>query len=157
MMGQHLPAVLAIARRIVGNDADAQDVAQEVFLSLHSALSRGSVRTNPGAWARSAAVTAAISHSRRESSRQHTPIDQKTAESLFAKEETPLEDLELHARILPIMENLPAQQRHVFVLRVFEELPYETIGRLLGMRAETARKHWQQACERLRVRTGCNP
>jgi len=154
MLAEHGPRVLAIASAISGSYHDAQDIAQEVFSSLHSALSRDMIRQNPRAWLRAAAVKAAFGHVHRESYRRHRPILGELAQTLAAPESIPAEDLELYGKVLPIIESLPEKQRQAFGLRAFEGMSFRDIGKLLRCRPETARTHWKHARRQLRIRAG---
>jgi len=61
---------------------------------------------------------------------------------------------ELGARIARAVEDLPEEQREVFLLKEEGELTFEEIGRILGCGKETAKSRMRYALERLRNALG---
>ena len=59
LLKQHETQVFRVAYRLLGNPEDARDVAQEVFLRLHSSLSRIDETRQLGAWLYRVTVNAA--------------------------------------------------------------------------------------------------
>jgi RNA polymerase sigma-70 factor, ECF subfamily len=129
--------VFSTAVRIVSNDAQAQDIAQEVFLKAfeHFDELRGSATA--GGWLKKVATNLSLNHLSRYRKRWRFFSDMKSAdeeempEPDFPIPDTLLADLtreERAERIELALKNLPEHQRVPLVLFHFEELPYDEIA-----------------------------
>ena len=129
--------VFSTAVRIVANDAQAQDIAQDVFLKAfeHFEELRGSVTA--GGWLKKVATNLSLNHLSRYRKRWRFFSDMKSADEEGAPEpdfpipDTLLADLteeDRSERIEVALKNLPEHQRVPLVLFHFEELPYDEIA-----------------------------
>jgi RNA polymerase sigma-70 factor (ECF subfamily) len=130
--------VFSTSARIVANDAQAQDIAQEVFLKAfeHFDQLRGS--TTAGGWLKKVATNLSLNHLSRYRKRWRFFSDMKSSadedespEPEFPIPDTLLADLteeERAERIEMALKNLPEHQRVPLVLFHFEELPYDEIA-----------------------------
>ncbi len=108
------PAVVAVAARVLGSRDEAEDVAQEVFLSF--ARSTVPAAEAPG-WLAVAAAHTALNHlrsGRRRTAREEAAADDGTpvpdvAESVVAREE--------RSRVRAALARLPRRQAVALVLR----------------------------------------
>jgi RNA polymerase sigma-70 factor, ECF subfamily len=134
--------VFSTAVRIVANDAQAQDIAQEVFLKAfeHFGELRGS--STAGGWLKRVATNLSLNHLSRYRKRWRFFSDMKsvdedeTPEPEFPIPDTLLADLtekERSERIELALKNLPEHQRVPLVLFHFEELPYDEIAAQLNV------------------------
>src|SRR5437868_10398339 len=76
----HAPRVYNLARRMLGNDADAEDVTQDVLLQVLRKLHTFRGESAFPTWLHRVTVNAALVHRRkraaREEHRVHDPLDQ---------------------------------------------------------------------------------
>ena len=120
--------VVSIAFSVLADRAEAEDVAQEVFLDLHLKHS-GSVNYAP-AWLHRAAVNKALNRIRSRKRREaresaHAPTDEPAPESLVEQQE--------ERRILvEALRRLPAKSASVLGLR-YSGLKYIEIADALGV------------------------
>jgi RNA polymerase sigma-70 factor (ECF subfamily) len=139
-----------LARRYVGNDADAKDVTQralvQAFLRLRDLREQLSFR----AWLYRVAVNLALNLVRDRKPAQAVDVETAaTGES--AAGERLLED-ERQRRLRAAVAGLPEQQRLVVELRVFDELPFREVAAIAGCSEESARVNFHHALKRLRQR-----
>jgi RNA polymerase sigma-70 factor (ECF subfamily) len=93
---------------------------------------------------------------RRSVRREVTMPDQSSlllARQLLAQEPGPVQQAcqeELAGQVREALAALPEIDREVLLMRHVEELPYETIGHVLGLEPATARKRYGRALLRLR-------
>jgi RNA polymerase sigma-70 factor, ECF subfamily len=135
--------VFSIAVRLSGNDAQAEDIAQEVFLRAYQHF--GQLRTSPTAagWLKTVATRLTLNHLSRYRKRWRF-FSELSANEEAAEEEAPAFDLaapdstlgeidaaEQQALIEQALRELPEHQRVPLVLYHFQELPYEEIAALL--------------------------
>ena len=133
--------VYSTAARLSGNDAQAEDIAQEVFLRAHRKFDE--LRDNPRAagWLKTVATNLTFTHLTRYRKRwvffsQLQPTDEGEDDPVldFAADESVVEEVrddERHDYVEAALRELPEHQRVPLVLFHFEELPYEDIAQRL--------------------------
>jgi RNA polymerase sigma-70 factor (ECF subfamily) len=133
--------VFSTAARLSGNDAQAEDITQEVFLRAHKRFDE--LRDNPRAagWLKTVATNLTFTHLTRYRKRWvffsqlqggEDSDDDPTLD--FADDESVVENVredERHAYVEEALRELPEHQRVPLVLFHFEELPYEEIAQKL--------------------------
>jgi RNA polymerase sigma factor (sigma-70 family) len=132
LFGEHHRRVLRAAYRITGNMADAEDVAQAVFLRLASA--DGPV-TNSGSYLYRAAINGALDLLRRQKSARSEPLesaDHVTAAGVGSSPEAEASGRELGALLRIAISELPARAGEMFILRYVEEQGNREIAALMG-------------------------
>lgn len=122
--------VFAVCRLNLRDADEAEDAAQQVFLSAYRSLLSGTVPRNPGAWL---ATIARHEARARAQTRRLRPVGldtEREAESRTLEEQVDARAQlsELHAGIAA----LPEKQREAVVLRDFYGLRYDEVARALG-------------------------
>jgi RNA polymerase sigma-70 factor, ECF subfamily len=143
--------VYATAVRIVRRHELADEVAQESFLRAWQTLSRFDLARPFGPWICRIAANLAINHVRSPTAREQ-PLPESEPEAA-ADASGPLDRVlegEARAVLDRALEQLPAEQRAVFVLRVFEDLSYREIAETLDIHMGTVMSRLSRARERLR-------
>lgn len=132
---RHAPRILALARRMLGDAAEAEDVTQEAMLRLwRIAPDWEAGRASAGTWLYRVASNLCVDRLRR---RRETTIDAVPE----PPDETPgpqqhLEDGDRVAALHAAMGRLPDRQRLVLVLRHFEERSNPDIAAILDTSVE---------------------
>jgi RNA polymerase sigma-70 factor (ECF subfamily) len=141
-----------LARQVVGNDEDARDVCQAVFIRLWRVLDRYDPRYPFSTWLHRMVMNLAIDHLRREGRHRHRaePEDSTLPARDARAPHHQLERAELQRVFEELAEQLAPQQRAVFVLREMEEHSSEEVAAILGISASTVRNHLFQARRILR-------
>jgi RNA polymerase sigma-70 factor (ECF subfamily) len=133
--------VFSTAARLSGNDTQAEDIAQEVFLRAHRKFDE--LRDNPRAagWLKTVATNLTFTYLTRYRKRwvffsQLQPADEAEDDPMldFASDESVVEEVrdeERHDYVEAALKELPEHQRVPLVLFHFEELPYEDIAQRL--------------------------
>jgi RNA polymerase sigma-70 factor, ECF subfamily len=146
---RHAPVMLALARRILGGPADAEDLVHDVFLEAwrHAPeydASRGSVKAWLVLRTRSRAVDL-----RRSAAR--TMVDYDNRE--LARADSSTEDAALapdRARIHRLLQSLPPEQALVLMLGYFEGLSSTEIAARISAPVGTVKSRIASALSRLR-------
>lgn len=141
--------VLATAFRIVSDADVAEDVLQEVFLGLHSALARYVERERFAAWLGRVTVRVALMHLRRERSRRQVSLEGSMLPSVRPDTRGPTRDA-----IATAIRALPEPLRLVFVLREVEGYTHREIAALLGIRENASHVRHHRAVRALRAALG---
>jgi RNA polymerase sigma-70 factor, ECF subfamily len=120
--------VIQAAFRILGCTADAEDVAQDVFLELLSRESRDKIE-NWGAYLRRLAVFRALDRRRKRRGDVSIEHDVIQASELSPHDESVRR--ELADRLRDLIAGLPEREGAVFALRYFEKLSNPQIAEIL--------------------------
>ena len=135
--------VFSTAARLLGNETDAQDIAQEVFLRAFQRFADLASSPTAGGWLKTVTTNLCLNHLTRYRARwrffsemlSHDREGENFVEELPAPDtfEAALEAAD-HRRVLEAaLQKLPAAQRVPLVLYHFEELSYEEIAVKLGI------------------------
>ena len=135
--------VFSTAARLTRNDAQAEDISQEVFIKAHEHFEQ--LRTSPtaGGWLKTVATNLSLNHLsryrnrwkffsefRRDDAASDDPeVEFAAPDSFFSNVDAD----ERRAWVERALEQLPEHQRVPLVLYHFEELPYDEIARKLGI------------------------
>jgi RNA polymerase sigma factor (sigma-70 family) len=148
---RHRAEVLRYLMRLLGNEADAQDVCQEVFLRAQPAFARLAPHSNTRAWLYRIATNGAL-NAKRQRARRGAHIVEVDLDSLPA---TAAGDRRGEFRaVRRAVGALPARQRAALMLRQFHDLTYAEIAAAVGGTEATARANVYQAIRKLRAVLG---
>jgi RNA polymerase sigma-70 factor (ECF subfamily) len=112
----HYPAVVRIARGVVGDMAAAQDVAQDVFIAALRRFPDPDQAQHAAAWVRVAAAHAGLNAIRGERRRDHRQVLSGIDVAPPGPEEAAL-DSECRAEVRQALRRLPRRSATVLVLR----------------------------------------
>jgi len=142
LVNRHQTSVLNLIYRFVGNRAQAQDLAQEVFLRVWQAAGSYEPKARFTTWIYR--VTANLCLNELKSARRkkwfsflrfhehnETPMEETISDDAPSAEDLLLEK-ERSRQISDALQSLPANQRMAMVLKRYDDLSYEEIARILG-------------------------
>lgn len=145
LVRRHLPAMLATARRILGDPAAAEDCAQEAFIKAFKAIGDFEGRSQLGTWLHRIVVNEALSRLRRAKTAREDSIEELLphyneygfrVEPMWQTEIDPDEAID-RGRISEIihekMTELPEGYRIVLTLRDIEGLSTAEVAGLTGL------------------------
>lgn len=135
VVDRHLPTVLAIGRRMLRDDAEAEDVAQETMLRLWR--NAGGLQLGPGGvrpWLRRVASNLCIDRVRSGRNLQVTDTLPETGEA--AGQFRQLAERDLAKRVDAALKALPERQRLALTLFHFEGMSQVEVGEVLGISDE---------------------
>ena len=155
---RHVEMVHGIARRVTGDVQIANDVTQDVFITLWQApervdLERGSIRSYLGVVAHRRAVDAvrkSVRRSKAESSTPPPPLEELFDEQLADADAV----ARCRERLLAILDDLPPAQRDAVMLAYFERRTFKEIARLLDIPEGTAKSRVRLALAHVRAVAG---
>lgn len=139
--------VFSTAARICGNDAHAQDIAQEVFLKAYEHFEQLRGSATAGGWLKTVATNLTLNHVtryrkrwrffselRNEDEDDFEPGAGGMHDQAFEVPDSLLDGIDAaqrHDLIEQALQRLPGHQRVPLVLYHFEEMSYEEIARRL--------------------------
>jgi RNA polymerase sigma-70 factor (ECF subfamily) len=142
---EYAPRVYHLARRLLGNEADAQDATQDVFLQVVRKLESFRGEAAFPTWLYRVTVNTALAYRRkravREEHRLHDPLEDFREDGTHLMPvrrwiREPIQvaiDRETHELIEQAIAKLPETYRDVYVLADVEELPNAEIADMLGL------------------------
>lgn len=145
----HGDALFGFARRQGIDDPTAADVVQEGLLRLYDAIVDGTRVQDARAWVFTVVYHLAMDEHRRR--RRLTSAITLAA----ARADPPTQDpvsVSERRLVWAEVDRLSERQRSVLYLRYRADLPFEVVGRVLGITSSAARSHATQAIATLRSR-----
>jgi len=162
------PRVYHLARRMLGNDADAEDVTQDVLLQVVRKLDTFRGDSAFPTWLHRVTVNAALAHRRKRATRMaHQSNDQLDAvaddghhhrpwaKPWSVSPDRPVLDAETHQLIEKAIKNLPESYRDVYVLADVEGQGNAEIGEMLQLSVPAVKSRLHRA--RLMMRDALAP
>lgn len=143
-MRKYQDMVFSTSARLVRNDAQAEDISQEVFIKAHEHFEMLSTSPTAGGWLKTVATNLSINHLQRYRNRwrffselggsgseeeEAPPVDFAAPDTFF---DTVNAD-ERRTVVEEALSKLPDHQRVPLVLYHYEDLPYDEIARRLGV------------------------
>jgi RNA polymerase sigma-70 factor (ECF subfamily) len=148
----HAQALFAFLLNFIHHEADARDVLQELFLKLARQPHWLDNVTEPRAFLIRLAHNQAVDLMRRRATRQKN-YQQFAVESdmIFAPSDNPDEE-GFRQRLTAALAGLPAEQRAVVYLKLWEDMTFETIATALEISPNTAASRYRYGIDKLRER-----
>jgi RNA polymerase sigma factor (sigma-70 family) len=149
--------LLSIAFRILGSQADAEDVVQETWIRYDRA-DTSDVQNLP-AWLATVASRLCVDflRRRRDVPQEETTLADELRETQNGPEETALLASELTAAFTVVLEELTPPQRVALVLHDAFGTPFDDIAHILGTTRDSAKKLASRARDRVRRRAAVAP
>jgi RNA polymerase sigma-70 factor, ECF subfamily len=151
LLRTHRARVYSVALRFTGRRADAEELAQDVFLQLHGALSRIESSAHLKHWLLRTIAHRCLDRQRHDGRRPRlVPIDALPAESEPLAPEQEQDPL-VGARLRRLLPQLAPDARAVVLLRFQEDLDPADIAAMLDMSVNTVKSHVRRSLEWLRA------
>jgi RNA polymerase sigma-70 factor (ECF subfamily) len=160
IMRRHNQRLFRVARSILGDDAEAEDVMQEAYFRAYKHLGQFEGRASFSTWLTKIAVYEAMARRRKRSRLRVVSLDEAEANAMVlpavnrdAADHASLQ--ELQHLLTSAVDALPAELRVVFTLRMVEHLSTEETAECLDLspanvkvRLHRARAQLQSSIER---------
>ncbi|MBS0633482.1 MAG: RNA polymerase sigma factor [Verrucomicrobia bacterium] len=142
-MRNYQDMVFSTAARLTGNEAQAEDISQEVFLKAYEHFDNLQSSPTAGGWLKTVATNLSLNHLSRyrnrwrffsEFKRDDSAAEGDEPEVEFAAPDTFFSGVEADERRVWVeraLAQLPEHQRVPLVLYHFEDMPYEDIAKRL--------------------------
>ena len=159
LVERHSRNLFRLAFRMTGNQQDAEDVVQETFLRAYRQLSKFDDRASFGTWLYRIAANCSLDliRVRKRRSEHLEPAPEEGApdpvQSLPDPAPTPdrlAMSGEVERKVAGVLNSLSEMERTAFVLRHYEGMCIDDIGRTLGVQPNAAKHSIFRAVQKLR-------
>jgi RNA polymerase sigma-70 factor, ECF subfamily len=147
-----------LARRMLGSDADAEDVTQEVLLTAIRKLPMFRGESSLGTWLYRITINAVLNFRRKQAHRQEHSVgepfrdlNQPGSARTLATPESELEGRETKQLIERAIATLPEKYRRVYLLADIEELPNAAIAERLSLSLPAVKSQLHRARAMMRT------
>jgi RNA polymerase sigma-70 factor (ECF subfamily) len=162
LLGRHRRPVYNFILRFVGSRDLAEDLMQETFLRVIKGAARYERKARFTTWLYTIARNRCIDHSRRAKHRRHQSLDQPIGKS---PDGGTLMDVvsgngigadrraisqQLQEKMQAAISSLGDDQREVFLMRQFLDMPFREIAEVVGVPENTVKSRMRYALEKLR-------
>lgn len=139
LVDRHKHSVVGTAAKMLGNESEADDIAQQVFIRVWKSAARYEPSAKFTTWLMTIARNLIFNEMRRRQRNRLVPMEteqddgpqQQFADEGAAAPSEQLLDTELQGAIEEAIASLPENQRVAIVLRRYENMPYEEIAKVL--------------------------
>jgi RNA polymerase sigma-70 factor (ECF subfamily) len=131
---KHQKSIYWHARRLLGNHMDADEVTQEVFLSMYGNLKKFNFDSALSTWLFKITFNKSVNHLRKRKVKKFLFLDDDEVKEM-SNNENIVENFEAKEKlekIDKILNQLPIKQREVFILRRLQGLKYKEISEITG-------------------------
>lgn len=156
LVERHSRRLFHVAFRMTGNEQDAEDVVQESFLRAYRRLNQFDERASFGTWLYRIAANCSIDLMRSKGQRDKQTVEEELEDpvlSLRASGPSPERSAlsaEVRDKVAEAMNELSPVERAAFVLRHFEGMRMEEVGRAMGCQTNAAKHSVFRAVQKLR-------
>ncbi len=164
LVTRHMRTIVNLTYRYLGNAADAEDLAQDVFLKVYRARDRYRPEAKFTTWVYRIAVNACLNEVRNRKNRptfRAAPLlggaDDNAPAALVADDSaaTPVEGAannELREQVRAAVDELPERQRMAIILNKFHGLGYEELAAALDLTVQAVKSLLTRARENVRTK-----
>ncbi len=166
-MRNYQDMVYSTAVRLIGNETQAEDIAQEVFIKAYEHFDNLSTSVSAGGWLKTVATNLSINHIQRYKKRwsffsdlAHQDAEGGEKEVEFAAPDTffsGVDSAERREWVEQALAKLPDHQRVPLTLYHFEDMPYDEIAKRLRVslsKVKTDILRGREALAKVLVRSG---
>ncbi len=156
LVEEYRERIYRVAWRILRDDEDAEDAAQEAFIKIYKNIGRFEGRSSLYTWIYRITVNIALNKLKRDKFRRMVPLG-----DMIRRDTRPGADpsrsamgSEIARRIGEAVSTLPEKQRAVFTLKFYEELSHREIAEIVGCSEGTSKANYFHAVRKLRKLLG---
>lgn len=134
-------------RRYVRNHEDANDILQNTFIKVWNGMDNFRGESGLYTWLYKIAGNEAITYINKVKKHPTVDIDQTSAHYRGGTDNMEADELTL--KLQKAIERLPDKQKQVFIMRYYDELPYEQISRIVDTSVGALKASYHHAVKKI--------
>jgi len=149
----HDERIMILAYQLTHNEYDAEDLYQEVFFKVYKKINSFRFQSEFYTWLYRITVNTAYNFKRKEGKiKTVEPLENSDSpfDWIADKSNNDMDQKEIREAISNALEDLPHQQRTVFILKHLQKLKIKDISLILNISDGTVKKYLFRAMEKLR-------
>jgi RNA polymerase sigma-70 factor, ECF subfamily len=147
---RHQKGIYYFVLRNLKNPLDAEDTVQKIFLLAYQNIKGFRADSTFKTWIYRIGINQCYNYFRQNKNREFVSVDDMPVTDSNANPEMDLSDKERVSLLQRAVERLPYKQRMVVTLRIYQELSFEEIGKVLNVRTNSAKVNFHYALEKLK-------
>ena len=163
LLSRHRKPVYNFILRFVGDKETAEDILQEAFMRVIKGAEAYKRQAKFTTWLYTIARNLCVDQTRRRKHRKHASLDapmDTSEESGTLMDVIPGNDMasdrkavnkQLHETMQQAIAGLSEEQREVFLMREFLDMPFKQIADVVGVPENTVKSRMRYALEKLRL------
>jgi RNA polymerase sigma-70 factor, ECF subfamily len=163
LLGRHRKSVFNFILRYVGDKETAEDLLQETFMRVIKGADAYKRQAKFTTWLYTIARNLCVDQTRRRKHRKHASLDAPMAaddDSGTLLDVLPSSEMasdrksvnkQLYQRLQGAIGALSEEQREVFLMREFLDMPFKQIADVVGVPENTVKSRMRYALEKLRL------
>lgn len=160
LMERHQERVYWHIRRMVLSHEDADDVMQNTFVKVWRALENFRADSQFFTWVYRIATNEALNHLNQKKRKATIPFeggqsnnsdedDSSFGPANYLKGDAYFNGDEIELKLQKAIDTLPDKQKQVFLLRYYDELPYEQMSEMLGTSVGALKASYHHASQKV--------
>lgn len=146
-------AVFGLAMSILGNQADADDVVQDTYISIYNNATKYKGKGKAMAWIFTIARNHALMKIRERKKHSHVDLDDVYN---IGEENTMEEDMYKENLISVLLDTLKADERQIVVMHAMSNIKHKDIANIMDMPLSTVLSKYKRSLEKIRYRMEVN-
>ncbi len=153
--------IFNLCLRMMGNSDEASEVCQEVFLAAFRSIGKFRQDARFSTWLYRIAANRCLTRLKRRPDQAHYSLDVDSNRSMLEarlsqgqSQERLVMESERRERILVALDRLPAEQRAVVELKIYQDQKFEEIADALGAPLSTVKSRFYKSLEVLKRQLG---
>jgi RNA polymerase sigma-70 factor (ECF subfamily) len=151
LVDRELDPVFRVAYRILGERQDAEDVAQDTFVTAYRSIATYRGDGPIGAWLRTIATRLALRRAADRSAETHVSYELEDPNRTEPGPLAAMLSAERESAVRTAIAGLSEAQREVVTLRLFGDMSLQEIADATGQPLSTCKSHLRRGLERLRA------
>lgn len=146
---RHQRAIYSLAYRIIGDEKEAREITQQVFVNAYRGLLRFKEKSEVKTWLYRITINLCKNYFRSNPCKREVDLEDLN----LSQTETPLSQLlkeEEKMRLKMMLDSLPEKQRITLILRIYQELSYKEIASIMKSAEGTVKANIFHGLKRLR-------
>ena len=142
-------AVFGLAMSILGNQADAEDVVQETYITIYNKADTYKDKGKAMAWIFTIARNHALMKLREKKKHSHIDLDEVYN---VGEDDSTLEDMHKEDLVSVLLDTLKEDERQIVVMHAMSNMKHKDIAEVMNIPLSTVLSKYKRSLDKLRLK-----